>query len=58
MSSVVDDVTDDLRPSRHHAARLAYANLPLVIGLASKNNTIAWMVSRSSVVRFIVANQR
>ena len=26
----------------HHAARLSYANLPLVIGLASKNNLIAY----------------
>lgn len=31
----------------HHAARLANANLPLVIGLASKNNVISYAVRSS-----------
>ena len=34
----------------HHAARLVFANLPLVIGFASKNNVISYAVSHSSSV--------
>lgn len=29
----------------HHSARLVFANLPLVIGLASKNNIVSAVVS-------------
>lgn len=31
----------------HHAARLTYVNIPLVIGLASKNNTLAFLTGIS-----------
>ena len=35
----------DISWQAHHAARLCYANLPLIIGLASKNNFISYLVS-------------
>ncbi|GAA95440.1 uncharacterized protein L969DRAFT_614835 [Mixia osmundae IAM 14324] len=44
---VLGGAKGDIDWRSHHAARLANANLPLVIGLASKNNVLAYLTGFS-----------
>jgi hypothetical protein len=40
-ADIIWQSVDDIDWVAHHSARLVYANLPLVIGLAGKNNVLS-----------------